>query len=51
MNLFGNTTNFQNAEDVHNLIVDVLSWVDTELVKWIKNVDEVEKQINRAKKI
>ena len=47
----GGTTNFQNAEDVHNLILSALSWIDSDLVKWIKNIDEVEKHINRAKKI
>lgn len=47
----GGTINFQKSEDVHNSILNVLSWIDQELVKWIKNIDEVSKQINRAKKI
>jgi hypothetical protein len=47
----GGTINFQNSEDVHNSILNVLSWIDCDLVKWIKNIDEVGKQINRAKNI
>jgi hypothetical protein len=42
---------FQNAEDVHNLIISMLTWVDADLVGWIKNIDEVKKQITRARKI
>lgn len=47
----GVAKDFQHAEDVHNLIISMLTWIDTDLVDWISNIDEVKKQIDRAKKI
>jgi hypothetical protein len=47
----GISKDFQHAEEVHNLIVNILAWIDIDLAKWIKDIDEVKKQIDRAKKI
>jgi hypothetical protein len=43
--------NFQKAEDIHQLIKDLLTWCDPELLDWIKDIDQIETKIRNAKKI
>jgi len=47
----GNYIDFNYAEDVYNSIIELISWIDPELIDWIKNVDSVMIKINNAKKI
>lgn len=47
----GNNIDFNYAEDVYNSIIELVSWIDPELVDWIKNMDSVMIKINNAKKI
>lgn len=47
----GNTIDFNSAEDVYNSIIELLTWIDPELINWIRNMDSVIVKINNAKKI
>ncbi len=47
----GNSIDLSNAEAIHVMIKDVLSWCDPDLIKWIKDIDSVTAKINSAKKI
>lgn len=47
----GNNIDFNYAEDVYNSIIELVSWIDPELIDWIKNMDSVIIKINNAKKI
>lgn len=47
----GTTKDFQHAEEIHTIITNTLTWIDFELVNWIKNIDGVKKQIDSAKRI
>lgn len=47
----GNNIDFNYAEDVYNSIIELISWIDPELIDWIKNMDSVMIKINNAKKI
>jgi len=47
----GNNIDFNHAEDVYNSIIELMSWIDPELIDWIKNMESVMIKINNAKKI
>ena len=47
----GNNIDFTHAEDVYNSIIELISWIDPELIEWILNMDSVMIKINNAKKI
>ena len=42
---------FQKAEDIHQLIKNVLMWCDPELPGWIKDMDQIDTKIRNAKRI
>ncbi len=46
----GANKDFQNAEDIHTLVLSILSWVDLDLIKWIRDIDGVQKQIDKGKR-
>ena len=45
-----NTVNFSTAIEIHDLILGVLSWIDNEF-GWVRDLDEVLSEINKASKI
>ncbi|CAN5638428.1 Abi family protein [soil metagenome] len=45
-----NTVNFSTAVEIHNLILEVLDWIDGNF-GWIKDLDEVMSEIHKASKI
>jgi hypothetical protein len=47
----GNVIDFSNAIDVYNSIRNILTWIDPELLKLIKELDNVIKTIKIAQKI
>jgi hypothetical protein len=47
----GSTVSFQQATEIHQLIKDVLTWMDPELLDWIKDVDTITNKIKSAEKI
>ena len=47
----GNNIDFTYAEDVYNSTIELISWIDPELIDWIKNMDSGMIKINNAKKI
>lgn len=46
-----NTIDFNITKEVHQSILNVLSWIDPELIKWIKELDTVVKYIEIGNKI
>ena len=46
----GNTADFSKALEVHNSILNILNWIDPELVKFSADFDSVHKTINQASK-
>lgn len=42
---------FSYVEEVYNDIIDILKWIDPELIKWIKDIDAVKTKITNAKAI
>ncbi len=44
----GNTIDFTEAINVYNTIIELLNWIDPELVKFIKDLDQVNKKITSA---
>lgn len=47
----GSTMDFTSAMDVYNSIINILGWIDPELVKYIKDIDKVQRTITQAKAI
>lgn len=47
----GNNIDFVYVEDVYNSIIEIITWIDPELINWIKDMDSVMIKINNAKKI
>lgn len=47
----GNYFDFTETLEVHNSIINLLTWIDPELIKFIADIDKVQKKINQAKKI
>lgn len=46
-----NQINFSTAIDIHTTILEVLSWIDADFVNWIKDLDNILKEIRLAQKI
>jgi hypothetical protein len=46
-----NTIDFSDAESVHQKIYEVLDWIDPDARKFLRDVDSVLKEIERAKRI
>src|SRR5258706_660728 len=44
----GNTVDFQKAMNIHQLIKDVFSWCDPELLGWIKDIDSISSKISSS---
>jgi len=47
----GTTIDFNNAEEVYMAIIDLLKWIDPELIKWVNDLDSVILKIKNAQKI
>lgn len=47
----GNTIDFTYVEDIYKSIIDILKWLDPELIIWIKNINSVQLKISNAKTI
>lgn len=47
----GVRVDFRYVETVYDAIVDILTWIDPELLKWIKDIDSVRTRIANAKTI
>ncbi|CAN1491999.1 Abortive infection system protein AbiD/AbiF-like [Flavobacteriaceae bacterium] len=47
----GNSIDFLYVEEIYNSIIEILSWIDPDLVNWITDVDSVNIKITNAKKI
>jgi hypothetical protein len=47
----GNVIDFTYVEDVYNSIIDILTWIDPELINWTKNINSVPLKIENAKTI
>ncbi len=45
----GNTIDFTETLEVHTSIVNILNWIDPELIKLISDLDKIQKTINQAK--
>ncbi len=46
-----NVVDFSFAEHCHNTIYEVINWTDPDLKRFLKDLDKVQLQINRARKI
>jgi len=44
----GNNIDFTRASDIYNSIINMLTWIDPELVKLTSDIDKVRRAINRA---
>lgn len=42
---------FQQAENIYQLMKEVFTWIDPDLLKWIKDIDTIANKIKNAKKI
>jgi hypothetical protein len=42
---------FTYVEEVYDAIIEILTWIDPELIKWIKDIDTIRTKINNAKTI
>jgi hypothetical protein len=47
----GNVIDFTYVEDTYNSIIDILTWIDPELINWIKNINSVPVKIANARTI
>lgn len=47
----GNTIDFTKAQEVHQSVLNILSWIDPELVTYISSFDKVNRVINSAQRI
>jgi hypothetical protein len=47
----GNLIDFTETLEVHNSIINLLTWIDPEIIKLISDFDKVRKTVERAKKI
>lgn len=47
----GNNIDFTYVEEVYSSIVEILSWIDPELINWIQDMNSVMIKITNAKKI
>lgn len=47
----GNAIDFAYVENIYQSTIDILAWIDPELINWIKNIDSVSLKIQNAKTI
>ena len=47
----GNAIDFSETLEVHQSILNILTWIDPELIKLTANFDQVQKTINSARKV
>ncbi|SFD77186.1 Abi-like protein [Chitinophaga sp. CF118] len=47
----GNTIDFTYAEEIYNECIEILEWIDPELISWIGDIDAVKIKIANAKTI
>jgi hypothetical protein len=47
----GSSIDFTYVNKVYEAIVDILTWIDPELIKWIKDIDTVRTKIANAKTV
>jgi hypothetical protein len=47
----GNKIDFSQVIEIHEIILEVLSWIDKNLLNFVKDLDNVLDEINRAKNI
>lgn len=47
----GNTIDFNYVEGIYNDCIEILKWIDPELINWIRNVDSIRIKIANAKTI
>ena len=47
----GNNIDFNYVEDVYNSIIQIINWIDPELINWIQDMDSVMTKISNAKLI
>ncbi|MCZ8143848.1 hypothetical protein [Flavobacterium sp.] len=47
----GNTIDFTETREVYNSIINLLSWIDPELPKFIRDIDMIKQNIKKAEKI
>ena len=47
----GNTIDFASAIEVYNSIINILTWIDPQLVKFVNDIDKVQKTITFAQKV
>lgn len=45
----GNSIDFTYVDDVYNSLIDILTWIDPELINWIKNVNSIPLKIGNAR--
>jgi len=45
----GNMVDLSYAENVYNAIIEILIWIDSDIITWIKNLDSVLLKIQNAK--
>jgi hypothetical protein len=42
---------FTYAEEMYEFCIEILKWIDPELIKWIENIDSVRVKIANAKTV
>lgn len=47
----GNNIDFTYVEEVYDAIIELMTWVDPELINWLRNIDTVKTKIANAKTI
>ena len=47
----GAAIDFTYVEEVYDAIIEILTWIDPELIKWVKDIDTVRTKIANAKTI
>jgi Abi-like protein len=49
--LYRNSIDFTLSTEIHNSILEVLSWIDPKLVQWVSELDKVPKTLAQCQKI
>jgi hypothetical protein len=47
----GDLIDFNETVEVHHSIINLLTWIDPEIIKLLSDLDKVQKTVERAKKI
>lgn len=47
----GRNIDFSYVEEIYEAIIEILDWIDPDIVKWVRNIDSVKTRIGSAKKI